>query len=104
MIKGFKIRLLPTKEQEKLMIKSIGCSRFAYNWGINKVKEYREQNKKYSMSDIRKEFTQLKKDEDYKWLNEVSNTTMVESLRNLDKSFKQFFKTKKGYPKFKTKR
>ena len=104
MIKGFKIRLLPTKEQEELMIKSIGCSRFTYNWGINKVKEYREQNKKYSMSDIRKEFTQLKKDENYKWLNEVSNKTMVESLRNLDKSFKQFFKTKKGYPKFKTKR
>lgn len=104
MIKGFKIRLLPTKEQEELMIKSIGCSRFTYNWGINKVKEYREQNKKYSMSDIRKEFTQLKKQEEYKWLNEVSNTTMVESMRNLDKSFKQFFKTKKGYPKFKTKR
>ena len=41
MIKGFKIRLLPTKEQEELMIKSIGCSRFAYNWALNKIKERR---------------------------------------------------------------
>ena len=104
MIKGFKIRLMPTKEQEKLMLKSIGCSRFAYNWGINKVKEYREQNKKYSMNDIRNEFTQLKKKDEYKWLNEVSNTTIIESMRNLDKAFKQFFKTKKGYPKFKSKK
>ena len=122
MIKGFKIRLIPTKEQEELMIKSIGSSRFAYNWGINKAEEYYKQDKKYSMSDIRKEFTQLKKQDDYKWLNEVSNTTMVESLRNLDKSFKNYFDKckkipyekrvfmkngkliKKYYPKFKSKK
>ena len=63
MIKGYKVRLMPTKEQEELMIKSIGCSRFAYNWGISKVQEYRSNNKKYSMNEIRKEFTQLKKQE-----------------------------------------
>ena len=122
MRKGYKIRLLPTKEQEKLMLKSLGCSRFAYNWGINKAEEYYKQGKKYSMGEIRKEFTQLKKQDDYKWLNEVSNTTMVESLRNLDKSFKNYFDKckkipyekrvfmkngkliKKYYPKFKSKK
>ena len=104
MIKGYKVRLLPTKEQEELMFKSIGCSRFAYNWGINRVKEYREQGKKYSMNDISKEFTQLKKVKEFEWLNEVSSKVTQESLRNLDKSFKQFFKTKKGYPKFKSKK
>ena len=86
------------------MFKSIGCSRFAYNWGINRVQEYKEQGKKYSMNEIRKEFTQLKKQENYKWLNEVSSKVTQESLRNLDKTFKQFFKTKKGYPKFKSKK
>ena len=104
MIKSVKIRLLPTKEQEELMLKSIGCSRFTYNWALNRCNELYQQGVKYNMSNIRKEFTQLKKQEEYKWLNEVSNTTMVESMRNLDKAFKQFFKTKQGYPKFKTKR
>ena len=104
MIKGFKIRLLPTKEQEELMLKSVGCSRFAYNWALNRCNERYKNNIKYSMSDIRKEFTQLKKEEEFKWLNEVSNTTMVESIRNLDKALKIFFKTKKGYPKFKSKK
>ena len=104
MIKGFKIRLLPTKEQEELMIKSIGCSRFAYNWALNKCNENYKNNIKYNMSNIRKEFTQLKKKEEYKWLNEVSNTTMVESMRNLDKSFKSFFKGNSKYPKFKSKK
>ena len=104
MIKSFKIRLLPNKEQEELMLKSIGCSRFAYNWALNICNENYKNGIKYNMTNIRKEFTQLKKQDEYKWLNEVSKTTMVESMRNLDKAFKQFFKTKKGYPKFKTKR
>lgn len=122
MIKGFKIRLIPTKEQEELMFKSVGSSRFAYNWGINKAKEYREQGKKYSMGEVRKEFTQLKKQEDFKWLNEVSSKVTQEPLRNLDKAFKNYFDKckkipyekrvfmkngkliKKFYPKFKTKK
>lgn len=104
MIKSIKIRLLPTKEQEELMFKTIGCSRFAYNWALSRCNELYDQGEKYSITYIRKEFTQLKKQEDYKWLNEVSNTTMVESIRNLDKSFKSFFNKKSKYPKFKTKR
>ena len=104
MIKSVKIRLIPTKEQELLMFKSIGCSRFAYNWALNRSNELYKQSNKYSMSDIRKEFTQLKKNDEFKWLNEVSNTTMVESMRNLDKAFKSFFKKKSQYPKFKSKK
>ena len=104
MIKSVKIRLLPTKEQELLMLKSIGCSRFAYNWALNRANEMYQNGDKYSMANIRKEFTQLKKQEDFKWLNEVSNTMMVESMRNLDKAFKSFFKKKGGHPKFKSKR
>ena len=104
MKKAIKIRLLPTQEQEILMFKAIGCSRFTYNWALNRCNELYEQGVKYNMSDIRKEFTQLKKQEDFKWLNEVSNTTMVESMRNLDKAFKSFFKKIGRYPKFKTKR
>ena len=104
MIKSVKIRLLPSKEQEVLMFKSISCSRFAYNWALNRCNELYQQGVKYNMSNIRKEFTQLKKQDEFKWLNEVSNKTMVESMRNLDSAFKRFFKKTGGYPKFKTKR
>ena len=104
MIKSVKIRLFPTKEQEELMFKTIGCSRFAYNWALNKANEIYKNGNKYSMANIRKEFTQLKKQEEFKWLNEVSNTSMVESMRNLDTAFKKFFKKNGGYPKFKSKR
>ena len=104
MKKSLKIRLLPTAEQELLMLKSIGCSRFAYNWVLDRCNQKYKNDEKYSISDIRKEFTKLKKQEDFKWLNEVSNKAMVESIRNLDKAFKRFFKKQSKYPRFKTKR
>ena len=104
MVKSIKIRLLPTEEQEVLMLKSIGCSRFAYNWALNKCNEKYKNNEKYSIGNIRKEFTQLKKDKEFKWLNEVSSKVTQESIRNLDKAFKSFFNKQSKYPKFKTKR
>ena len=102
--KSIKIRLLPTEEQEVLMLKSSGCSRFAYNWALNKCNEKYKNNEKYSIGNIRKEFTQLKKEEEFKWLNEVSSKVTQESIRNLDKAFKSFFNKQSKYPKFKTKR
>lgn len=66
MIKSVKIRLFPTKEQEDLMFKTIGCSRFVYNWALNKANEIYKNKNRYSMANIRKEFTQLKKQEDFK--------------------------------------
>lgn len=104
MYKHLKIRLLPTKEQEEIMIKTINCYRFTYNWALNRCNELYKEKGKFSMGNIRKEFTQLKKQEEYKWLNEVSSASNVEAMRNLDRAFKSFFKGQKNYPKFKTKR
>ena len=104
MKQSIKIRLLPTEEQEVLMLKSSGCSRFAYNWALNRCNEKYNNNEKYSIANIRKEFTKLKKEEKFKWLNEVSSKVTQESIRNLDKAFKSFFNKQSKYPKFKTKR
>ena len=104
MKQSIKIRLLPTEEQEVLMLKSSGCSRFAYNWALNKCNEKYNNNEKYSIANIRKEFTKLKKEEKFKWLNEVSSKVTQESIKNLDKAFKSFFNKQSKYPKFKTKR
>lgn len=98
MILSKKIRLYPTKQQEELMLKTIGCSRFAYNWALNRANELYEQGCKYNMNDIKKEFTKLKKEEEFKWLNEVSSTSMDVAIRNLDTAFKAFFKKKNKCP------
>ena len=77
MKKSLKIRLLPTKEQEVLMLKSIGCSRFTYNWALNRCNELYKQNIKYNMSNIRKDFTQLKKLEELAILQNRSTTNLI---------------------------
>lgn len=105
MKKGFTIRLYPTYEQDILMRKHIGCQRYIYNWGLAKNKElYELEQKKYSITELGKILTQYKKQEDVSWLNEVSNATLKEALRNLDKAYSNFFKGLSGFPKFKSKK
>ncbi|KMT20789.1 RNA-guided endonuclease InsQ/TnpB family protein [Clostridium cylindrosporum] len=105
MIKAIKIRLLPTKEQEELMFKSVGIARFAYNWGLNKWSELYNQGSKPSKSTIKKEFNNtVKKQPEYKWLYEVSAQVTAQAFGDLDDAFKKFFKKESNYPKFKSKK
>lgn len=105
MIKSVKIRLKPAKEQEELMFKSVGCARFAYNWGLNKWDEIYKNNGKPSRNEIRAEFNNtIKKQEEYKWLYEVSSKVITQSFQDLDTAFKNFFKGKSNRPKFKSKK
>lgn len=105
MIKGFTIRLYPTIEQDTLMRKHIGCQRYIYNWGLalnNKL--YEEKKKKYSTTELGKMLTQYKKEDEVSWLNEVSNATLKEALRNLDKAYTGFYKGRSKLPRFKSKK
>lgn len=105
MIKGFTIRLYPTIEQDILMRKHIGCQRHIYNWGLalnNKL--YKEKKKKYSTTELGKMLTQYKKEDEVSWLNEVSNATLKEALRNLDKAYTGFYKGRSKLPRFKSKK
>ncbi|HDK7314304.1 TPA: transposase [Clostridium botulinum] len=105
MIKGIKIRLFPTKKQEILMFKSCGVARFAYNWGLNRWNEMKNENLKPSKVKIRTEFNNvIKKDENYIWLKEVSAQVTSQAFEDLNDSYKRFFKGLSKYPRFKTKR
>lgn len=57
MIKGFKVRIYPTKEQELTFNKFIGASRFIYNWTIDRQSEnYKKGGKFISSYDMQKHF------------------------------------------------
>ena len=49
MIKSYKVRIYPTKEQEALMWKHIGSCRFIWNWMLAKQQEIREPEQVYSL-------------------------------------------------------
>lgn len=103
MHKAYKFRLYPTKEQETHIAKSIGCNRFVFNHFLAKRKEAYEQRKEtLNYNACAAELTQLKKE--LVWLKEVDSTSLQTTLRDLDFAYQKFFKEKKGYPKFKSKK
>ena len=105
MKKGFTVRLFPTKEQDILMRKHIGSQRYIYNWGLALNNDlYKKEQKKYSTTELGKMLTKYKKQEEVVWLNEISNATLKEALRNLDKAYSKFYKKLGNLPKFKSKK
>ena len=105
MIKSIKVRLHPNNKQLTKLFQYASCARFAYNWAIDREQEnHNSGNKFLSDNELRKEFTQLKKREDYKWLNHVSNNVPKQSIKDACNSYKRFFKGQCRYPKFKSKK
>ena len=82
MILAKKVRLYPSELQEQKLWQSVGTARFIYNWTLAKQEEnYKNGGKFIKDNDLRKEITQLKKDE-LSWLNEVSNNVAKQSFYN----------------------
>ena len=105
MKRAYKYKLKPTMKQQQLLLQHFGCARFIYNWGLGlKIKAYQKDKSSLSYVDLAKRLTLLKKQNEYKWLNDVTNESLQQSLRCLDAAYKNFFRTKKGFPKFKSKR
>jgi transposase, IS605 orfB family len=99
-IKGYKIRLIPTLEQEILIKKSIGVSRFVYNWCLDKQLN---SDKFISDNELRKELTKLKRTDSLHWLNEVGCNVIKQSAKDLCNAYKKFFNKISNKPRFKKK-
>ena len=105
MIETLKVQLNPNNKQLTKLFEYAGCSRFAYNWAIAREQEnYKQGNKFLSDNELRKEFTQLKKQENHKWLTNISNDVMKQAIKDACNSYKRFFKGQTKYPKFKSKK
>ena len=101
---GFRFRLYPTREQETLLRKTLGCSRFVWNYFLDlRQKSWKQENKSLSYYDTAKILTQLKKEPEYSWLSEVSIIPLRYSIYELDGTYKKFFKGNCSYPNFKKK-
>lgn len=97
--------LRPTPEQEKLFWQFAGAARWAYNYHIRRnQEEYAKGNKYISAYTMMKEITQLKKTEEYAWLNNISSSVIRMGIIDADNAFKSFFKKQSGYPKFKSRK
>lgn len=97
MYKAYKFRLYPSDQQQELIHKTFGCSRFIYNHFL----EYCKENGYMKAYDMCKELKILQ--EEYPFLKEVDSCSLRCSIFNLEDSYKNFFAKRSGYPKFKSK-
>ena len=112
MIKSYKYRIYPNKEQEEKISQFFGCSRKMYNllldWWINAYKEYKTNGTPIGSLP---QPTFYKKQEEYSYLKNCDSVALAYSRINAKRALDNFFKSKKGkrkgrkvqFPKFKKK-
>lgn len=104
MLKGYKYRLYPNKEQEVQLQKTFGCCRFVYNQTLAYRKEkYDKEKESMNKTSCNNYCNQVLKKE-YEWLKEVDKFALTNAIYNMDSAYQKFFKEHAGYPKFKSKK
>ena len=119
--KAYKFRIYPNKKQIELINKTIGCSRFVFNFFLGKQKdkdaywyivEEMVQNgqlltnnwkgKYLNKYETVKSVKELKKQ--YSFLKEVDSIALQKSVENLADSYDRYYKKQNKYPRFKSKK
>lgn len=96
MLKAYKYRIYPNKEQEEYFAKCFGCKRFIWNQMLNDKIEY------YSKTGESLNNTPAQYKAKYPWLKEIDSLILANTQMDLQKAYKNFFRDKSaGFPKFK---
>lgn len=91
-----KIRIYPNLEQKSYLHKAFGCSRFIYNYFLDKSqKAWNENKENFNCFKTSRELTKLKKTEEYSWLKEIDSSAMYNALNHLDTAYKNLYKARK---------
>ena len=101
----YRFRFYPTTKQTIELSKVFGCCRYVYNWALNiRSDAWRTEQKRISYFDTSTLLTALKKQEETKWLADVSCVPTQQALRHLQIAFLNFWAKRGRYPSFKKKR
>ncbi|MFD9685599.1 RNA-guided endonuclease InsQ/TnpB family protein [Kitasatospora sp. NPDC059146] len=110
----YSYRVYPTAGQRAALAKTFGCARVVYNDGLAARKEARKTGRPYpKATDLQKSvITAAKKTPERAWLASVGVDPLIQSLRDLDTAYRNFFDSVSGkrdgrpvgLPRFKSKR
>ena len=109
---GYKIKLYPTPEQEVIFKNYFGACRYVYNLGIDMCENHYQKAKKddkikyksLSFFALGVELTKLKKEDEYKWLNNYDNASLKGVLRDVTNAYKRYFNKTASHPTYKRKK
>lgn len=105
--KAYKFRLKINLEQEQKLIQYAGCNRFAWNKFLaGNLFKLQNQQKIFYYQEMNFWLTLWKKSEEFVFLKEAPSQTLQQTLKNLERAFKDAFDKSqplKRMPKFKKK-
>ena len=110
MERGFKYRIYPNESQRDQIARTLGCCRFVYNRALDvKKSAYAKTGKTVSWAELSRMLPAWKRDPATSWLAQVDSMALQQSIRDLDRAYKNFFRRvreggKPGFPKFKSRR
>ena len=106
LLKSYKTEINPTYEQKQVINRTIGVCRFIYNFYLAHNKEVYESEKCFVSGMafskwLNNEF--IPNNSEFSWIKAVSSKSVKQSIMNAERAFKNFFKGKSKFPKFKKK-
>lgn len=106
MLKSYKTEINPTFKQKQIINRTIGVCRYVYNFYLAHNREIYETEERFiSGVDFSKwlnnEF--IPNNPELHWIKDVSSKSVKQSIMNAERAFKNFFKKKSGFPRFKKK-
>lgn len=106
MLKSYKTEINPTPEQKQIINRTIGVCRYVYNFYLAHNKTIYETDKRFvSAMEFSKWLNNvfLPDHPEFHWIKDVSNKSVTRSIMNAERAFKNFFKGKSRFPRFKKK-
>ncbi|MDA8191604.1 MAG: transposase, partial [Gammaproteobacteria bacterium] len=98
-LQAFKYELKPNGEQQRQMRRFAGSCRFVYNQALALQKErYERGEKRLGYAGLCKELTAWKAHPHRAWLNETPSQALQQSLKNLERAYKNFFEKRADFP------
>ena len=103
-LQAYKFQLRPKTGQESLMRRFAGCCRFLWNKALALEREvYEADGKRLGYYAIAGKLKDWKKDDDTSFLAEAHSQILQQTLKDLDRAYKNFFAKRAEFPRFKKK-
>lgn len=103
-LQAYKFQLRPKAEQESLMRRFAGCCRFLWNKALAfENQNYEAEGQRIGYNALARLLRDWKKEAETAFLAEAHSQILQQSLKDLDKAYKNFFSKRADFPRFKKK-
>ncbi|HGC0495687.1 TPA: RNA-guided endonuclease InsQ/TnpB family protein, partial [Escherichia coli] len=101
-LQAFKFRLRPDGQQEREMRRFAGACRFVFNRALALQNENHEAGNKYiSYAKMTSWLVEWKNATETQWLKDSPSQPLQQSLKDLERAYKNFFQKRTSFPRFK---